>query len=288
MSYQRKISIKMRRQKRILQPHNPGVMKGAQKTDANTTDNKRRSQSDKILRFRKSERHLHWAIAVPFMICYATALILVFFYNPNPLRPYREIFSVVHRVSGVLLIVWPMLAIIKGRKDIRMYYYNIKQAWIWTFEDIKWLVLMGLASISKRFELPEQGKFNAAEKINFMSLMTTYPLYIITGLFLWITQGALLSWIIHFGMAMTATPLLLGHKFMALVNPGTRAGLPGMINGFVDRQWAKHHYAKWYREHFEESPDPVSTHTPGVAPEQAVAPDAVEEKVPAIQTADVT
>ncbi len=283
MSYQRKISIKMRRQKRMLQPHNPGVIEGTQKTDANTYDSKRCSQSGKILRFRKSERHLHWAIAVPFMICYATALILVFFYNPNPLRPYREIFSLVHRVSGVLLIVWPMLAIIKSRKDLRMYYYNIKQAWIWTFEDIKWLALMGLASISKRFELPEQGKFNAAEKINFMSLMTTYPLYIITGMFLWITQGALLSWIIHFGMAMTATPLLMGHKFMALINPGTRVGLPGMFSGYVDRKWAKHHYAKWYREHFEDSPVPASTQTPDVATEQAVIPVAIEEKVPAWQ-----
>jgi cytochrome b subunit of formate dehydrogenase len=23
-----------------------------------------------------------------------------------------------------------------------------------------------------------------------------------------------------------------------------------MKNGYVDRHWAKHHYAHWYREHF--------------------------------------
>jgi len=49
-----------------------------------------------------------------------------------------------------------------------MYYYNIKQAWIWTFEDIKWLGMMGLNAINKNFKLPDHGKFNAAEKINFM------------------------------------------------------------------------------------------------------------------------
>lgn len=30
---------------------------------------------------------------------------------------------------------------------------------------------MGFAAINKNIELPEQGKFNAAEKINFMTLM---------------------------------------------------------------------------------------------------------------------
>ena len=283
MGYLRKINIKTKRNNRILQPQNLSVMKGAQKTNANTTDSKRRSKSSKILRFRKSERHLHWAIAIPFMICYATALILVFFYNPNPLRPYREIFSVVHRISAVCLVVLPMLAILKSRKDLRMYFYNIKQAWVWSFEDIKWLGVMGLAAISKRFKLPDQGKFNAAEKINFMMLMSTYPLYIITGMFIWLTEGALLSWLIHFGMALIATPLLAGHKFMALVNPETRIGLSGMITGFVDRQWAKHHYTNWYRDHYEESPALASTQKPDVTPEQAVAPVAIEENVNALQ-----
>jgi hypothetical protein len=39
-------------------------------------------RSDEILRFQVCERHLHWAIAIPFKICYLTALILVTVYNP--------------------------------------------------------------------------------------------------------------------------------------------------------------------------------------------------------------
>jgi len=45
---------------------------------------------------------------------------------------------------------------------------------------------------------------------------------------------------------------------MALVNPGTRVGLSGMITGHVDREWAKHHYTSWYRDHFEEDGTPKS------------------------------
>jgi formate dehydrogenase subunit gamma len=219
-----------------------------------TEEIKKITHSPKILRFRKSERMVHWAIAIPFLTCYTTAIILVFFYNPHPLRPYRDLFSWIHRISGICLFILPMLTILKSRHDYKVYFNNIKQAWVWTVEDMKWLVLMGLAAMSSRYTLPEQGKFNAAEKLNFMTLMSTYPLYIITGSFMLLTRGALLSWLIHFGMALIASPLLFGHLFMATVNPKTRLGLSGMISGFVDRHWAKHHYAKWYRENYESTP----------------------------------
>jgi len=51
-------------------------------------------------------------------------------------------------------------------------------------------------------------------------------------------------------MAATALPLLLGHMFMATVNPATRVGLSGMVTGWVSREWAEHHYTRWYRERF--------------------------------------
>lgn len=110
---------------------------------------------------------------------------------------------------------------------------------------------MGAAAVSKKIKLPEQGKFNAAEKINFMKLMSTYPLYILTGVLIWLTDAAFLSWVLHFFMAVIATPLIAGHLFMAMINPESRKGLHGMISGFVDRKWAKHHYGKWYREQYE-------------------------------------
>ena len=209
--------------------------------------------SNKILRFRKSERLVHWALAIPFLVCFGTALVLVFYYNPDPLRPYRDIVSWIHRISGVCLMVLPMLAILKCRGDYKIYFYNIKQAWVWTFDDLKWLVLMGAAAVSSKVKLPEQGKFNAAEKINFMKLMSTYPLYILTGITIWLTDAAFLSWVLHFTMAVIATPLVTGHLYMAMINPESRKGLSGMTSGFVDRHWARHHYGKWYREHHEVS-----------------------------------
>jgi hypothetical protein len=134
--------------------------------------------------------------------------------------------------------------------DVAIHLDNIREVWRWTIADLKWLAIMGPAQLSKKIMLPEQGKFNAAEKINFMVLTATVPLYICTGLMIWSHQFAFPAWIVHFAMATAATPLMFGHVFMATVNPDTRVGLSGMVTGFVDRHWASHHYGRWYRETF--------------------------------------
>lgn len=212
---------------------------------------RRKRGNPKILRFRKSERIVHWAIAIPFLVCLSTATILVIVSSLSPPGPFRAAISWVHRISGVCFIVFPVLAVIKSRGDFRLHFYNIRQAWVWTLSDVRWLMLVGLAALNRKIALPEEGKFNAGEKLNFMVLMGTYPLYAATGLTIWLTDVAFLAWVVHFSVALMGAPLVIGHIYMATLNPASRRGLQGMISGFVDRQWAKHHYRRWYREHFE-------------------------------------
>ena len=85
------------------------------------------NQAETILRFRASERWVHWSIAIPFMICFTTALILVLGYNPDPSRPYRALLSWVHRISGVALIAMPVVALIRGRAEWKIHLDNVKQ-----------------------------------------------------------------------------------------------------------------------------------------------------------------
>lgn len=207
--------------------------------------------SNQVLRFRRSEILIHWSIAAPFLVCYASALVLMIFYNPNPLRPLREVFSWIHRIFGLCLIILPLLVLACSGAQWKIHIGNIRKAWVWTLDDVKWLLRIGLSSFSKKVSLPEEGKFNAGEKLNFMMVMTTYPIFILTGILIWLPGVAFYPWLIHVCLAFAVTPLMLGHIFMALINPGTRKGITGMITGLVDRTWARHHYRAWYREQFE-------------------------------------
>ncbi len=236
---------------------------------------------DQILRFEACERHLHWCIAAPFTICYLTALVLVAVYNPDPTRPYRIVFAWIHRLSGLALTLLPPLVLFIHRREFRQHLGNIREALSWGTSELLWLLLMGPSMLSRRVKLPHQGKFNAAEKINFLMVMSTYPLYIATGLTIWLLRPAYVSWMIHIAMAMAATPLILGHVFMATVNPDTRVGLSGMISGWVSREWARHHYRRWYDQkygpferpaHHEPVPAPVEVPVSRRAPVPASAP----------------
>jgi len=213
------------------------------------------------------------------MVCYATALVLVTVYNPDPTRPFRSVFSWVHRLSALCLIVLPVWTLLANRRDAALHAGNIRTAWRWRLDDIKWLALMGPATLNKRIVLPPQDKFNAAEKINFMVLTATVPLYAITGVMIWLHGVAYVSWLIHLSMAAAATPLMFGHIFMATVNPDTRVGLSGMLTGYVDRHWAQHHYGRWFDEHFAPAP-PSASVEPETAQPSAAMTD-VGSEVPA-------
>lgn len=219
------------------------------------------SKHDTILRFVTTERLLHWAIAIPFLGCFVSAVVLVLVYNPvlvahnpDPTRAYRHLFAWMHRACGAGLFLCPSLVLLSSLRHWHIHLYNIRQGWIWTLDDIKWLVLMGPATFSKRIVLPDQGKFNAAEKLNFMMVMVFPPLLVASGILIWFPDatklGSFSPWIAHCALVGLATPLVLGHMFMATINPGTRVGLNGMLNGFVSREWAAHHYARWFREQF--------------------------------------
>lgn len=209
-----------------------------------------------VHRFRRAERLLHWSIAIPFLVCFATGMTLKLFYALHPEGVSRDVLAFLHRVAGGSLLAFPLLSVLSHWKDLDIHIYNVKVGWLWTWDDVKWLFLMGPATFSERFTLPDARKFNAGERLNFMMVMSTWPLFVATGLVLWTPGIHFVPWVAHVAAALVAAPLMAGHIFMALVNPSTRVGLSGMITGKVDREWARHHYAAWYRDHFDEHGNP--------------------------------
>jgi formate dehydrogenase subunit gamma len=207
--------------------------------------------SPRILRFLRSERFLHWALAAPFVLLYATALAMVLLWSEAPPRSFHTALGWAHRAFGLGLLLLPPLVLLRGRSEWRTHLANLKEGWTWTRDDLRWLILFPRAALDSRIRLPDQGKFNAAEKLNFMMVSTSYPLYLITGLMIWMPgPPAFVPWLAHCAMAALGIPLVVGHILMATVNPDTRVGLSGMITGWVDREWARHHYHRWYQQQF--------------------------------------
>ena len=221
------------------------------------------NQPPRVLRFLRSERFLHWALAVPFVLLYCSALAMVLLWSEPQPRHIRTAVAWGHRIVGLGLLLLPPIVLLRGRSEWRTHLANLKEGWIWSREDFRWLILFPKAALNDRIKLPDQGKFNAAEKLNFMMVSVAYPFYIITGLLIWMPGIAFIPWLAHCAMAVAGIPLVVGHILMATVNPGTRVGLSGMVTGWVDREWARHHYRRWYRERFEKKaaagpgPDPV-------------------------------
>ena len=212
---------------------------------------------NRILRFHVPEKTLHWAIAIPFVICAATGLILLAFFDLRAAGTSRVALSWLHRIGGLGLMILPALSVLKNRRDYRLHLKNVKHACTWTMNDFKWVVLAGPAALSRKIKLPDQHQFYAAEKVIFIVGMCTYPLFVLTGVLLWLPGTNFLAWVIHVGIALLAVPLIFGHIYMALINPSTRPGLSGMFSGYVDREWARHHYRTWYQENFEEAHAPA-------------------------------
>jgi formate dehydrogenase subunit gamma len=212
---------------------------------------KEETRPSKIFRFLRTERFLHWALAIPYVLLYASALAMALLWNePHP-RHIRAAVSWFHRFAGLCLIVVPSIALLRGRRDWRTHLDNVRHAWTWDKNDFRWLILGPRAAVDRRVRLPEQGKFNAAEKLNFMMVSVSSFTFIATGILVWMPGAALYPWYVHCVMAVLGAPLVAGHIIMATLNPSTRVGLEGMITGWVDREWAKHHYRRWYRERFE-------------------------------------
>lgn len=208
------------------------------------------SPTNRILRFLLSERILHWVIAVPFLICLFTGLTVKLFFDRSDAE-LKDILMQVHKGAGIALIALPILTFLLRFKDRNVFIENIKVALHFTAEDIRWLMLSAKAAIDKTVQLPESPKFNSGEKLNFMMVTSTWPLFSITGLLMLITgTSGLLLWLPHVVLAYMALPVVMGHMFMALINPDTKTGLSGMFSGYVDAHWAQHHYGKWFREKF--------------------------------------
>ena len=195
-----------------------------------------------ILRFGLTERVYHWAQALPYLVLLGSGgLLLVQRQMQHEYIPSSALI-LAHRISGLLLPVLLVLVFVLG--DTRVLVRNFLSVVLWPLRG-----LLGLATATLCWLVPPSstappGKFNAGQKLHMLLLIVLIPLFLVSGLYMWFGQGALLPWYLHVGGFLVSTPLVVGHLFLAVVHPVKRKGLSGMFTGKVDADWAREEYGE--------------------------------------------
>jgi formate dehydrogenase subunit gamma len=198
----------------------------------------------RIARFGRTERFVHWSLAITFFVMAGTGAAL---YAPALARilPRPEA-KAIHLQAAVALGVAVLAAILLGNR--RALHRDARE--IDRFDDLRFL---SASRIARGAPTPPQGRFNAGQKLNTALTLGLMVVLAATGVLLWYGEqdtrfrfaGSVL---VHDIATMGIVVLVCGHLYMAVLNPRTRAALDGMTRGDVDRAWAREHHAKWVAE----------------------------------------
>ncbi len=196
-----------------------------------------------VVRFNATERAYHWAQAIPYLVLLVTGALQLLERKAGVHLVELESLVLTHKIAGVALPVGMFLVFLGGDRKVLL--TNAAIALHWRLEDVRWLLIVPVHRLLD-LRLPPSGKFNPGQKLNLLAQLVLIPVFAFTGAWMWFRGEALLPWYVHVGAFALATPLILGHLFLATINPSTRPGLSGVFSGRVNASWARHHYAKEY------------------------------------------
>jgi formate dehydrogenase subunit gamma len=202
-------------------------------------------KSSRVQRFAKTTRWLHWTFALSFLALAASGGALALREVLGLGDAGTDFLVALHLRAAVALVTAPGLVFLSG--DTATTLADLREAVRWSREDLLWLKLQPLALLG-RAELPPAGKLNAGQKVNALASMGIGLGLAASGLWLWSHPGSLVAWFLHLVLFAFWIPLFAGHLSLALVVPSTRPALRGILDGTVDREWARHHHALWLEE----------------------------------------
>ncbi|MDF2571624.1 MAG: formate dehydrogenase, gamma subunit [Sporomusa sp.] len=214
----------------------------------------RPDDAGRIKRFSIAERVSHWVHTFAFFTLFLTGLVAMtpYFAFLAPLFGGLHNAQIVHRWLAPVFSVCSLAILIIGD-------WNGFKRWMKSITDLGKDDFIFLRDFPQEFmgghpKLPEQGMFNAGEKMN--SIFITLgggTILTVTGIIMWFPEYfplAVVRWSypLHSIMAMVSVAAISMHMFMALIHPGSKESIKGMIYGTVDRKFAAGHHPKWYRE----------------------------------------
>ncbi len=198
-----------------------------------------RPSTDRVLRFDRAERILHWTNAALMLTMLATGSAL---YIPqvSELVGRRGVVLDIHVYAGIALPVPLLLAALLSRS----FRADARRLNRWTAHDRLWLRTRG------RDPSARLGKFNPGQKLNAAFTLGAIVVMLATGLIMRFPNEWRLSWrtgatFVHDWVYLAVAVVVAGHILFAV---NDRDALRSMWSGWVPRSWARHHAPEWLEE----------------------------------------
>jgi formate dehydrogenase subunit gamma len=193
--------------------------------------------SNRVLRFTRSERAVHWLTALAFFSLLISGLVV------GRRGTFHKAMYAWHLASAGVLVGGVALVAIRGNR--RALASSAHELLGFDEQDRRWLARAPSHLLAGTAE-PAAGRFNAGQKLNFACVCILLAALYISGIDA-IVAGTHhnLVFAVHKVATIAAGVLVAGHLYMAVINRGTRGALRGMISGDVDRSWAYAHYPRW-------------------------------------------
>jgi formate dehydrogenase subunit gamma len=197
---------------------------------------------DRLLRFDRGERVLHWVNATLLLSLLATGSAL---YIPqiSQLVAQRQVVLTIHTYAGIALPL-PVLLTVAARRWGAGFRADARRLNRWSRDDKRWLRTRG------RDRSVRSGKFNAGQKLNAAFTLGTIGVMLATGLIMRFPNLWPLSWrtgatFVHDWVYLAAAIVVTGHILYALNDSDS---LRSMATGWIPSAWARRHAPRWYEE----------------------------------------
>ncbi|MEW6033321.1 MAG: formate dehydrogenase subunit gamma [Chloroflexota bacterium] len=211
-------------------------------------------KTERVERYSVMARVFHWVHVTAFITLVVTG---IFLYVPWIGAVAQDSWTrVIHRIGAVLFMGMPILFfLVRPRSAIE----TIKEGLTWGKEDFGWVAAAPrYYFLGDEAAMPPQGRVNSGQKLWFLLLMLTGPVFVITGILMWFFQdtlpSAVFQWSVfaHDVSFIATVCFFFVHIYLSVLHPLMSGVFSSMTNGKVTKEFAQAHYAKWYEEKAKE------------------------------------
>lgn len=201
------------------------------------------SQGNEVQRYAANERINHWFTAICFVLLAASGLA---FFHPtfwalSAVLGGGETSRFLHPILGVLMFLSFFIFAIQKMGD------NVMKSYDWA-----WMGRIGDVLANRDDNMPEIGKYNAAQKLMYWFTFLFMVLLLVSGIVIWrqffsanfTIDTIRLAALVHAVSGVLLIITIIVHIYAAIWVKGT---MGAMSKGTVSRAWAKHHHPLWYR-----------------------------------------